>query len=120
METPTSPRRPLAQHSKSFSRFEEPPRSPQSRNRASTVQGGTIPEALFPRHITASPEPSDERGDGDVFESKEEGDSAEGSTKGTDTPVLKTPGTFEELPIEIRSLTERYVKPPETFKCFLY
>jgi len=74
------------------------------------MQGGTVSEALFPRHITASPEPSEDTGDGDVFESKEEGEPMEGSTKGTDTPVLKTPGTFEELPIEIRSLTERCVK----------
>jgi hypothetical protein len=43
----------------------------------------------------------DENVDGDVFVKKEEQEEQ-------DTPAQPTPDVFEELPIEIRSLTERY------------
>jgi hypothetical protein len=48
----------------------------------------------------------DENTDGDVFANKED----EGEDGESTEP--KVPDTFEELPIEIRSLTERYLLPP--------
>jgi hypothetical protein len=48
----------------------------------------------------------DENTDGDVFAKKEDEHEDEESDES------KVPDTFEELPIEIRSLTERYLLPP--------
>jgi hypothetical protein len=56
---------------------------------------------LDPLKAAMVPE-EDENADGDVFIKSEEDKEEEGS----DEP--KAPDTFEELPIEIRSLTERY------------
>lgn len=55
----------------------------------------------------------DETVDGDVFAPKEQGEEPE---HGRDTPV---PDTFEELPIEIRSLTERYISSCMLFRAGL-
>jgi hypothetical protein len=56
---------------------------------------------LDPLKAAMVPE-EDENADGDVFVKNDEDQEAESS----DEP--KAPDTFEELPIEIRSLTERY------------
>jgi hypothetical protein len=56
---------------------------------------------LDPLKVSVLPE-EDENIDGDVFAKKGEDDEIPG-----DKP--KAPDTFEELPIEIRSLTERYL-----------
>ena len=58
-----------------------------------------MPDMLDPLKAAMVPE-EDENVDGDVFVKKEEDDE-----EGSEEP--KAPDTFEELPIEIRSLTER-------------
>lgn len=56
---------------------------------------------LDPLKASVLPE-EDENTEGDVFAEKGEDDEEHGEAQ-------KAPDTFEELPIEIRSLTERYV-----------
>lgn len=57
-------------------------------------------DMLDPLKANMLPE-EDEAADGDVFAKKEEDEST--------TPHEAAPDSFEELPIEIRSLTERYI-----------
>jgi hypothetical protein len=85
--------------SRSFTRLESSPKSPLSRSRASTLQGPPVPDMLDPLKAAMVPE-EDENVDGDVFVKKENDDG-----EGSEEP--RAPDTFEELPIEIRSLTER-------------
>ncbi|KAG9651810.1 hypothetical protein KCU95_g7786, partial [Aureobasidium melanogenum] len=97
MSNSSSPKqapRPRPLHiSRSFTRLDPNPESlpaSPSRARASTIQ--TIPEA---KDMTSFSH-------GDVFESVEE-DKAE-------EPAINVPPTFDQLPIEIRSLSERFLK----------
>ncbi|KAH7356276.1 hypothetical protein BKA66DRAFT_428469 [Pyrenochaeta sp. MPI-SDFR-AT-0127] len=87
--------------SRSFTRLESSPKSPLSRSRASTLQGPPVPDMLDPLKANMVPE-EDENGEGDIFTKKEE----DGEATGQDARV---PDPFEELPIEIRSLTERFL-----------
>ena len=63
------------------------------------MQGPHVPDMLDPLKANVLPE-EDENVDGDVFVKSTEHESA---------PEPPQPDVFEELPIEIRSLTERYV-----------
>lgn len=85
--------------SRSFSRLDAAPKSPLSRSRASTLQGPHVTDMLDPLKNSMVPE-EDENVDGDVFVKKAE-------QEGQDAPAQPAPDVFEELPIEIRSLTER-------------
>ena len=87
------------QTSKSFTRLESAEaKNPLSRSRASTLQGPPVP-AIDPLKTTL-PDEEDATVDGDVFATK-----ADGDEEPTKEPGV--PDSFEELPIEIRSLTER-------------
>lgn len=91
--------------SKSFTRLESTQaRGPLSRSRASTLQGPPVPDILDPLREQLSPENEDGPAGGDVFATKEDAMDGSGYDRGL-------PDTFEELPIEIRSLTERYAIP---------
>jgi hypothetical protein len=85
--------------SRSFTRLESKSKSPLSRSRTSTLQGPHVSDKLDPLKAAMVPE-EDENVDGDVFAKKDEDD-------GEDSKEPKAPDAFEELPIEIRSLTER-------------
>jgi len=93
--------RPTKLHtSKSFTRLESAQaKNPLSRSRASTLQGPPVP-AIDPLKTTL-PNEEDEAVDGDVFAARPDGDEEPAKEAGL-------PDSFEELPIEIRSLTERY------------
>lgn len=94
--------RPKSLHpSRSFTRLDSAPKSPLSRSRASTIQGPPVPDMLDPLKNTAVLE-EDESADTDVFAAKEDEDESA-------APEPSPPDAFEELPIEIRSLTERYI-----------
>jgi hypothetical protein len=89
------------QNTKSFSRLESPPRTPPGRTRASTIQG-TIPE------VSAALPPVTGAAAGSIFSTVDDGDPLTTSPQSEmASPVMNKPETFEELPIEIRSLTER-------------
>ncbi|KAF2852818.1 hypothetical protein T440DRAFT_391684 [Plenodomus tracheiphilus IPT5] len=89
--------------SRSFTRLDSTPKSPLSRSRASTLQGPPVPDITDPLKAAMVPE-EDESADGDVFVHTEEVDGAN-SAQGPSVP-----DAFEELPIEIRSLTERFLE----------
>ncbi|KAK3724062.1 hypothetical protein LTR37_001184 [Vermiconidia calcicola] len=89
----------------SFPRIESEALSP--RKRASTLQEQGIPAVPTARNIATSPELVGKRHVADVFENHEEEHHAP-SPSGTG-PELNLPSTFDELPIEIRSLTERFL-----------
>ncbi|KAF1948011.1 hypothetical protein EJ02DRAFT_429753 [Clathrospora elynae] len=94
--------RPLNLHpSRSFTRLESSPKSPLSRSRASTLQGPHAPDMPDPLKANVVPE-EDANADDDVFV-QDEGEDGEGK----EGP--RAPDAFEDLPIEIRSLTERFL-----------
>lgn len=86
--------------SKSFTRLESTQKGPLSRSRASTLQGPPVPDMLDPLKESLSPEDEDASVGKSVFATKEEEEEDTVQEPGV-------PDSFEELPIEIRSLTER-------------
>ncbi|KAH7138961.1 hypothetical protein B0J11DRAFT_515740 [Dendryphion nanum] len=92
--------------SKSFTRLESTHASkdPLSRSRASTIQGPPVPDILDPLKERISPEDDEGHTEGDVFARKEAADEEDAEQNHS------VPDTFEELPIEIRSLTERFLE----------
>jgi hypothetical protein len=102
--------RPKAQNSKSFSRLSSPPRTPtetsRARARAATVQG-SVPEIQLNQN-GVQPNVDDPLAEkSDIFSTAEDDEPIVASPTEVTSPTLKAPETFEELPIEIRSLTER-------------
>ncbi|KAI7623757.1 hypothetical protein KC346_g2562 [Hortaea werneckii] len=86
------------------------PSSESPRKRASTMQESGIPPIPEARNIGNSPG-VDGKKKTDVFENHEE-DEDEGPVEAgvsSPNPDLKLPSTFDELPIEIKSLTERFL-----------
>lgn len=103
--SPVEPLRSEPTKSLSFSRFDSPRSQPQSRSRASTLQGG-IPEIMLqPNSFSLSPERETFGENGDLF-SKQDDEQADADDIGE---VAGLPQRLEDLPIEIRSLTERWV-----------
>lgn len=96
--SPNNAARPRPLHvSRSFTRLEANPESlppSPSRARASTIQ--TIPEAKDMTSFSS----------GDIFETVDEENAEESS--------VNVPPTFDQLPIEIRSLSERFLKSLST------
>jgi hypothetical protein len=90
--------------------MESPPSTASSpRKRANTTQVvgiASIPEA---RPIDANSELFGSDSKADVFENRED-DGKEVSEPDTPAPELNLPGTLDELPIEIRSMTERFLE----------
>ena len=106
----TSNGRPKAIHtSNSFTRMDPPPSPLSPRKRASTMQEKGITAVPEARHISVSPEISGKRHVTDVFENQEDDGPAQSGT-GTPGPELQVPSTFDDLPIEISSLTERVLE----------
>jgi len=93
--------RPLFPNSKSFTRLPSPLRDRNPRSRATTISGRSIPEMpAFVANLSTSP--SDDRGGKhDIFVTPED------KVEEVVNPSLRIPQSFEELPIEVRSLTER-------------
>jgi hypothetical protein len=93
--------RPLFPNSKSFTRLPSPLRDRNPRSRATTISGSTIPQTpTFVANLSTSPS-NDKGSKHDIFVTPE--DDAEEVVN----PNLRIPQSFEELPIELRSLTER-------------
>ncbi|KAF7192315.1 Vacuolar protein sorting-associated protein 9b [Pseudocercospora fuligena] len=109
----SAPNRPQPLHlSRSFTRMPDQPPSPQAsspRKRASTLHEAGIPSVPEARHIPTSPEIGGQRAMADVFENNEEEEHSE-TNSGAATPGINVPSTFDELPIEIRSLCERFLE----------
>jgi hypothetical protein len=112
-QEPARPResRPKALHtSRSFTRMESPPSTASSpRKRANTTQVSGIPSIPEARPIDPGPESFGKDSQADVFENREDEDD-DTSEPDTPAPELNLPSTLDELPIEIRSLTERFIE----------
>lgn len=90
--------------------MESPPSTASSpRKRANTTQVAGIPSIPEARPIDSVNEASGKDEKKDVFENRED-DENEVSDPDTPAPELKLPNTLDELPIEIRSLTERFLE----------
>ncbi|KXS99544.1 hypothetical protein AC578_4274 [Pseudocercospora eumusae] len=97
-ETQTSP---------SFAPMAHQPPSPP-RRRATTLHQAGIPSVPEARHIPTSPEIGRQRAMADVFENNEDEEHSDTKTAAA-TPEINIPSTFDDLPIEIRSLCERFL-----------
>lgn len=99
------------QSTKLFSRFESSGVSPFARSRASTVQNGVVPQVVGPDRLPLSPDKESSRPSGDVFEktgSTDDGDRASPEElERSFTRSQSLPERFDELPIELISLTDR-------------
>ena len=94
---------------KSFTRYEPSPPSPTSRrSRASTNQSFKRVDSLQ-NESPLSPSQSLGHGSVDVFEKTEEDDSEQASPSISRSQTL--PENFDELPIEVASLVDRYELP---------
>ena len=106
-----SPGRPQTpQKSHSFTRLESPRSSPLSRSRASTLQNGAIPETLH-AGLTASPLSENRNFDQeDIFEKDNLVSGTQGRVQDVNELESPTdvPAGFDDLPIEIISLIDRY------------
>lgn len=90
--------------------MESPPSTASSpRKRANTTQVAGIPSIPEARSIDPDTEAFGKDEKKDVFENRED-DENEPSEPETPAPELKLPNTLDELPIEIRSLTERFLE----------
>ena len=93
------------QSSKSFTRYESSKPEPRSRNRASSLRNGLT--ANTPENEKNAPALEPSRG-GDVFEKRNsEEDRRETKAMVASTSVEGYPEGFDELPIELISLTDR-------------
>lgn len=104
----------------SFPRLESPRSSPRSRSRASTLQSGIIPENMSPE-IKAI-----RQGDTGELHSRDcrrriglNSGSAESTGISNPRSPQSVPEGFDELPIELVSLTDRYEHPPCYFQHLL-
>lgn len=108
---PVDSRRPRTLHiSRSFTRLESPQKTPDSpsRLRASTIQNPTIHTIPEARNIGLNITNVTQSKTGDIFESVEEDDSRLDSEHGKAAEAeAEVPQTFDQLPIEIRSLSDR-------------
>ena len=97
--------------SKSFSRFEPRQQQPRSRNRASTLQNGTISESSSPeKHKFSHGHNDDIPSQGDVFEKRNSTESPREprtTSLRSRATIEGLPDDFDELPIELMSLTDR-------------
>lgn len=99
-------RRPRAlPSSKSFSRYESPPRRQSGRTRARTTNEKGILEVT---RVDTSPEDTRTRRTGDLFETREDESEEEPQRVEHDTNIV--PHGFEELPVEIRSLCDKFIR----------
>ncbi|KAK3070711.1 hypothetical protein LTR53_009964, partial [Teratosphaeriaceae sp. CCFEE 6253] len=102
--------RPGLHGSRSFSRMPSSPSSTSPRKRATTLQEAGIPAVPEARSIDGSPEMVGKKADVFEYQEDEEDRNREQSSTTSANPALKLPSTFDDLPIEIKSLSERFLE----------
>lgn len=95
--------------SQSFTRPDNSHLAEAPRKRASTLKEAGIPAVPEARPIDPSSELTGKRHIADVFENHEDDEHTPSGAE-TPNPELRLPSTFDELPVEIRSLTERFLE----------
>ncbi|KAI9699544.1 MAG: hypothetical protein M1820_007175 [Bogoriella megaspora] len=93
--------------SKSFSRYE--PEAPEPLSKANTFHAGMRAELKEGQAHSLLSQVLSQDQNGDVFESRD-GDTDEDPLEHTDGTPIKLPESFDELPIEIKSLSERFLE----------
>lgn len=107
--TSRSNTRPKAIHtSHSFPRMDASPLSPSRKSRSNTVQEQAIPAVPAANYIESASNPNGNSHIADIFENQSEDESVQPAA-GASGPELKLPSSFDDLPVEIRSLTERFL-----------
>ncbi|KAK0508849.1 hypothetical protein JMJ35_009125 [Cladonia borealis] len=100
--------------SKSFTRLDSPHASPISRSRASTLQNGTLPGSLNTETIALPLEGNAKRGlqENDIFEKDNLISGTQGSVQDVNEldSTQGIPDGFDELPIELISLIDRFIE----------
>lgn len=96
--------------SKSFNRMDTVSTIPSPRRRATTLQEAGIPAVPEARRIDEVSDDGASRQQVDVFESLEDAEENSSSTAAAANPDIQLPSEFDELPIEIKSLTERFLE----------
>ncbi|KAI4132100.1 MAG: hypothetical protein LQ347_002696 [Umbilicaria vellea] len=99
------------QVTKSFSRLEPAVTSPVSRSRASTIQGGTISRGLAPESMDMESNQYGVSFQKGILEERDSEGLFEASKADTaaEDPPKDVPKGFDELPIELNSLTDRFI-----------
>ena len=99
----------LPYFSKSFTRYEPAKPGSPSRNRASSLRNGVVPDALEPQEPKVGQgRERESKHEEDFFEKRNsEEDRRETKTVTSNTVVEELPKGFDELPIELISLTDR-------------
>ncbi|KAF2090448.1 hypothetical protein K490DRAFT_10276, partial [Saccharata proteae CBS 121410] len=101
--------RPKVVHtSRSFTRLDSTPNSPLHRSRASTIQV-PIPEISYPNPLSSSPDGEEKGVEKDIFNRIDESHESEAEETEDARISAQLPQTFEDLPVEIRSLAERFL-----------
>ena len=100
---------PHAHSSKSFSRYEPSMPVTATRSRESTLQNEVLSSVRNPEQMGSDIMPNGElTREGDVFEKRSSEDGKGGSKPASSSPlVVGLPDGFDELPIELVSLTDR-------------
>ena len=107
-------KRPSNPHtSQSFTRLNSPHASPPTKSRASTIQNGILPNSLMTSKLAEAPRHEQISSDhGDIFEKNSLISGEEGTTRDieeVDSPK-DIPEDFDELPIELLSLIDRFIE----------
>lgn len=93
--------------SQSFSRLESTRPALLGRSRARTLQNGTIPENMVPEANPSSQSQNENAQPGDVFEKVSDNATLARDVGCSESPV-QIPDSFDELPQDVVSVTERY------------
>ena len=112
MKDPIAARPSTPQTSKSFTRLGSPRLTPVARSRASTMQNGSIREDAHTGMAATPTERSQKSQTDDIFEKSSLISEEEGSVRDieqVDSPC-DVPEGFDELPIEIVSLIDRFIE----------
>lgn len=91
--------------SQSFSRLESTRPALLGRSRARTLQNGSIPENMAPEANPSSQSQNENAQPGDVFEKVSDNNTLARDVGCSESPV---PDSFDELPQDVVSVTERY------------
>lgn len=93
----------------SFSRLETTPSSPLSESRASNLENETTPGKIGPEKKALQQGGNSKMHSGDIFDKSSDSSSAAATTSVTSSVSPQViPEGFDELPIELISLTDRY------------
>lgn len=95
--------------SRSFTRMDASPTELSPRKRTNTLQESGIPPIPEARSIVGHADRDGRPHEVDVFE-YQDNDNENRDNEEDSTPQLKLPSTFDELPAEVRTLTEKFLE----------